>query len=402
MSAPSNSPVVILKPRRALPFFSQHPWVFAGAIGSVSGRPDVGTEVLVRSHEGKFIARGLFNPHSNIRVRLYRWEEDSPLDEGFWQERVRSAVKFRQKLFAGTSAETACRLIFSEADGLSGLIVDRVNDWLVVQWTSAALHHHQQAILEELQTLLVPKGIWLRTEKGIKTQEGLEVEDGLLAGEIPPTKLEIEENGMKLAVDLQAGQKTGFYYDQRENRRLLATYVRGGRVLDMFCYSGSFALAAAKLGQAREVVAVDSSNFALDLARRNAELNEVSDRIHFHCEDGFEFLAAQVEAGEKYDVVILDPPKLARSRSGLERAAKAYVRLNQLAMKALNPDGILVTCSCSGHVQREDFQQIIARASLEAGRRVQILEERGQAVDHPVSVSCLETSYLKCTVCRVV
>jgi len=401
MSAPSNSPVVILKPRRALPFFSQHPWVFAGAIGSVSGRPDVGTEVLVRSHEGKFIARGLFNPHSNIRVRLYRWEEDSHLDEDFWKARVRSAVQFRQKLFAGTPTEAACRLIFSEADGLSGLIVDRINDWLVVQWTSAALHLQQQAILEELQSRLAPKGIWLRTEKGIKVQEGLEIEDGLLAGESPPATLEIEENGLKLAVDLQAGQKTGFYYDQRENRRLLGTYGRGGRVLDLFCYSGAFALSAVKLGQANEVVAVDSSNAALELARRNAELNGMSDQLAFHCEDGFEFLDAQVEACEKYDVVVLDPPKLARSRSGLERAAKAYVRLNQLAMKVLNPDGILITCSCSGHVQREDFQQIIARASLEAGRRVQILEERGQAADHPVSTSCLETSYLKCTVCRV-
>jgi len=401
MSAPEKLPVVVLKPRRALPFFSQHPWVFAGAIGSVSGRPDVGTEVIVRSHEGKFIARGLFNPHSNIRVRLYRWEEQDGLDEEFWRARVRSAVQLRQKLFAGTPTEKACRLIFSEADGLSGLTVDRVNDWLVVQWTSAALHRFQQPILDELQALLAPKGIWLRTEKGIKIQEGLEIEDGLLSGDVPPSSLVIEENGLQLAVDLQAGQKTGFYYDQRENRRVMADYVQGGRVLDMFCYSGAFALSAAKLGQARDVVAVDSSNSALELARRNAELNGIADRITFHCDDAFEFLDAQVEAGEKYDVIILDPPKLARSRSGLERAAKAYVRLNQLAMKALNPDGILMTCSCSGHVQREDFQQIIARASLECGRRVQILEERGQAPDHPVSVNCLETSYLKCILCRV-
>lgn len=401
MSVSEKLPVVILKPRRALPFFSHHPWVFAGAIGSVSGRPDVGAEVLVRSHEGKFIARGLFNPHSNIRVRLYRWEETESLNDDFWRARVRSAVQFRQKLFDGTPTAQACRLIFSEADGLSGLTVDRVNDWLVVQWTSAALSRFQEPILAELQSLLSPRGIWLRTEKGIKTQEGLEIEDGLLSGETPPSSLEIEENGLRLAVDLQSGQKTGFYYDQRENRRLLATYGRGGRVLDLFCYSGAFALSAATLGESRDVTAVDSSNSALELARRNAERNGVTERITFQCEDAFDFLEAQVEAGEKYDVIILDPPKLARSRSGLERAAKAYVRLNQLGMRALHPDGILITCSCSGHVQREDFQQIIARASLECGRRVQILEERGQAPDHPVSISCLETSYLKCTVCRV-
>ncbi|WP_437225535.1 class I SAM-dependent rRNA methyltransferase [Planctomicrobium sp. SH661] len=397
----STTPIVILKPRRALPFFSQHPWVFAGAVGSVSGRPDVGTEVLVRSQEGKFVARGLFNPHSNIRVRLYSWDEQQPLDDEFWRGRVRSAVQFRQKLFAGTPAEKACRLIFSESDGLSGLSVDRVDDWLVVQWTSAALAQRQAAILDELQSLVSPRGLWLRTEKGIKAMEGLEIEDGLVAGEVPPPSLEIEENGIRFSVDLQAGQKTGFYYDQRDNRRLMQTYVRGGRVLDAFCYSGAFALAAAKLGNAREVVAVDSSAAALELAQRNAERNELSDRIAFHCEDAFEFLEAQVAAGEKYDVVVLDPPKLARSRSGLERAAKAYVRLNKLGMEALNPDGILITCSCSGHVQREDFQQIISRASLETGRRVQILEERGQAPDHPVAVTCLETNYLKCTVCRV-
>lgn len=402
MTVPSTLPVVILKPRRALPFFSQHPWVFAGAIGSVSGRPDVGAEVIVRSHEGRFVARGLFNPNSNIRVRLYSWEEQQSLDDDFWQARVSSAVRFRQKLFAGSSIINACRMIFSESDGLSGLTVDRINDWLVVQWTSAALALRQPAILAELQSLLAPRGIWLRTEKGIKAQEGLEVEDGLLTGEVPPTSLEIEENDLRLSVDLQAGQKTGFYYDQRENRRLMGSYVRGGRVLDMFCYSGAFAVGAAKLGAATEVVAVDSSNSALALAARNAELNGVADRISFQCEDAFDFLESQVAVGEKYDVVVLDPPKLARSRSGLERAAKAYVRLNQLGMLVLKPDGILITCSCSGHVQRDDFQQIIARASLEAGRRVQILEERGQAPDHPVSVSCLETSYLKCTVCRVV
>jgi len=397
----SQLPIVILKPRRALPFFSQHPWVFAGAIGSVSGRPDVGAEVIVRSHEGKFIAKGLFNPNSNIRVRLYTWNEEQSLDDAFWQSRVRRAIEFRQKLFAESPTLSACRLIFSESDGLSGLTVDRVNDWLVVQWTSAALHQRAPAILQELNTLLTPRGIWLRTEKGIKVAEGLEIEDGLISGVAPPASLEIEENGLTFSVDLQSGQKTGFYYDQRENRALMQTYVRGGRVLDVCCYSGAFALSAARLNHVTEVVAVDSSRSALELARTNAERNGVAGKISFHCDDAFDFLDAQVAAGEKYDAIVLDPPKLARSRSGLERAAKAYVRLNKLAMESLNPDGILITCSCSGHVQREDFQQIIARASLEAGRPVQILEERGQAADHPVSVYCLETSYLKCTVCRV-
>jgi 23S rRNA (cytosine1962-C5)-methyltransferase len=170
----------------------------------------------------------------------------------------------------------------------------------------------------------------------------------------------------------------------------------------MFCYTGAFAIAASRLGDCRHVVAVDSSSSALQLAQRNAELNEVANRIQLHCEDAFAFLEAQAIAGERYDLVVLDPPKLARTRGGLERALKAYVRLNRLGIECLQPGGILITCSCSGHVSREDFEQVIARASLEANRAVQILEERGQAPDHPVSVHCLETAYLKCFVCRVV
>ncbi len=393
--------VVTLKPRRALPFFSQHPWVFAGAVRSVSGMPQTGDPVVVRSHEGKFIAQGLFHSSSNIQVRLYTWNQESVMDDDFWRDRVTEAVRFRLKRYAGTPTEKACRLIFSEGDFLSGLTVDRVDDWLVVQWTSAALHLRQEVIIKTLQELLSPRGIWLRTERGIKELENLEVEDGLLVGDRPPASLEISENGQRFQVDLQSGQKTGFYFDQRENRALLANYCRGGRVLDMYCYSGGFALAAATLGQSTDVTAVDSSQPAIDLAAKNASLNGVADRIKFECDDAVSFLEAQLEKGERYDVIILDPPKFARSRSGVERASKAYVRINTLAMQLLNDDGILITCSCSGHVSREDFEQMVAQSSLHAGRRVQILEERGQAPDHPVSAYCLETSYLKCFVCRV-
>jgi len=400
MSA-SSSAVVTLKPRRALPFFSQHPWVFAGAVKSVSGMPQTGDSVIVRSHEGEFIAHGLFHSSSNIQVRLYSWNEETVLDDTFWKDRVIEAVRFRKKMFQGTSVEKACRLIFSEGDFLSGLTVDRFDDWLVVQWTSAALHRFAGPIIEALTEQLSPRGIWLRTERGVKELENLEVEDGLLTGERPPQSLMIEENQVRYQVDLQAGQKTGFYFDQRDNRRLMETYARNGRILDLYCYTGSFAIAAAVLGESREITAVDSSAPAIELARKNAELNSVSDRIHFECADSTEFLQTRLEQGERFDVIVLDPPKFARSRSGLERAAKAYVRLNALAMEALNPDGILITCSCSGHVSREDFEQIVAQASLECGRRVQFLEQRGQAIDHPVSAYCLETSYLKCFVCRV-
>jgi len=390
--------IVTLKPRKALPFFSRHPWVFTGAIHSVSGALETGTEVIVRAHDGKFVARGLFNPESNIRVRLYSWDENQPLDDEFWRRKIQAAIGLRRNLF---HSDRACRVVFSEGDGISGLIVDRFNDWLVVQWTSSALQQRQDVIIETLQAELNPTGIWLRTERGIREQEGLNVEDGLLRGTAPDGPVLIEENGLTFEVDLQAGQKTGYYFDQRDNRQLPGRYGRSGRLLDVCTYTGGFALFAAYSGSS-EVVAVDSSQAALDIAERNAERNGLAGRIAFHCDDAFDFLESQVAAGERYQTIVLDPPKLARTRSGIDRALKAYARMNRLALQLLEPDGILITCSCSGHVLREDFEQVIARASLDAGRTVQILEERGQAADHPVSAYCLETSYLKCFVIRAV
>ncbi len=206
MSSESTYPVVTLKPKKALPFFSRHPWMYANAIKTVSTSPDVGAEVIVRSHDGKFIGRGLYNPQSKIRVRLYSWEEEQVLEQPFWEQRIKSAIDLRRKLFGNGPEWKACRLIFSEADGLSGLTVDRVDDWLVVQWTSAALVKHQKVILEILQAELSPKGMWLRTEKGIKELEGLDVSDGLISGENPPRPLFIEENGVQFGVDLVEGR----------------------------------------------------------------------------------------------------------------------------------------------------------------------------------------------------
>lgn len=393
-------PTVTLKPRRALPFFSHHPWVFAGAIGSVSGNPDPGAEVVVQSHEKKFIARGLFNPDSNIRVRLYSWEEKRPLDREFWRERIDAAISLRERLFAGTPMLRACRMIFSEGDGLSGLTVDRYDDWLLVQWTSRALAARQEIILDLLRERLAPQGIWLRTEKGMGEAENLVAEDGLLWGAAPPRPLFIEEHGLKFGVDVQEGHKTGFYFDQRANRQAVAKWAGGKRVLDAFCYTGGFGLAAAKAGAA-EVTCVDSSAPALETARANAELNALSERCRFVQSDVAPFLEQAVREGKRYDLIILDPPKMARTRSGLERAAKGYLRINRLALQLIERDGILATCSCSGLVDRETFLDILARAALEAGRTLQLLEVRTQDADHPVSVHCRESAYLKCIVARI-
>jgi 23S rRNA (cytosine1962-C5)-methyltransferase len=401
ISPPATGPRVYLKERRALPFFSRHPWVFAGAIDRVDGEPSPGAAVTLHASDGKFIAAGLYNPHSQIRVRLYSWVEGEALDADFWSRRLDSAIALRQTLYGDANPENGCRLAFSEADGLSGLIIDRYGDWLLVQFTALALADRRDVILDLLEAKLRPQGIWLRTEKGIRESEQLELADGLARGAEPPRPLNLVENGVRYAVDVQQGHKTGFYLDQHDNRAAVARYVAGKRVLDIFCYTGGFGLAALKNGSAQRVHAVDVSEAALELARKNAKANQVADAIEFVKSDAFEELERLAAAGESFDVVILDPPKLTRHRAGLAKALRGYHSLNQLAVNVLKPGGILVSCSCSGLIGRDDFVGMLAAVSQRSGRPIQILESRGQAADHPTSVHCLETAYLKCYICRV-
>ena len=394
-------PQVILKPRHALPFFKRHPWVFGGAILSIQDELQTGDEVALVSHEGQFIARGLYNPHSQIRVRLYSWDADKPLDREFWRARLQSAFQLRFDLF-GTSGEvTAYRLVNSEADGLSGLTVDRYDRWLTMQFTSLALSRRQEMLVELLRELAQPAGIWLRTEKGMHEAEGLEISDGLLWGEPPPRPLTIGEHGLRWEVDLIEGQKTGSYLDQRDNRRAVARLVAGHRVLDVFCYAGGFGIGALVWGHAHEVWAIDSSEAALRLARRNAELNRVADRWRGERLDGFKALEQLRDAGERFDTVVLDPPKLARGRAAFPQALRAYHSLNHLAVSVLKPEGLLVTCCCSGLVRREDFEQLLADVAIQSRRHIRILETRGAAPDHPLSPFCPENDYLKCYICSV-
>lgn len=394
-------PKVIVKRRRSLPFFNRHPWVFAGAIHRVEDDPQPADEVALVSAEGKFIARGLYNPGSNIQVRLYSWDESIAIDRQFFSNRLDEAIALRAGLFSSLEIPCPHRIVYSEADGLSGLIVDRYGDWLIVQLTSLAIARRSATLTELLNEKLMPRGIWLRTEKGIRALEGLSIEDGLICGEEPPRPMFVEENGIQFGVDVVHGQKTGLFLDQRANRQAVARYVADRRVLDMFCYTGGFGLAAAKLGNAKEVVGVDSSESAITTAKANAEMNGVAQQLHFEKDDAFKRLEHLSGAGERFDAVILDPPKMARSRSGLKNAMRGYHSLNQLAVNVLNPNGILVTCSCSGHVSRQSFEDMLSSVAESTNRRIQVLESRGAAADHPVSVSCLENGYLKCFICRV-
>lgn len=399
---PDALPIVSLKPRRALPFFSRHPWVFSGAVARVQGDPGPGDLVRLHSEQDEFIAYGLFNPDSNIKVRLYSWSEDTLVDESLWTDRIDTAVKLRERLFPSAGERSAFRVINSEADGLSGLTVDRYGRFLLVQLTSRAIALQQESIVEILQQRLQPAGIWLRTEKGIGDAEGLELQDGLVRGEAPPRPLFIEEGDLTFGVDVVQGQKTGHFLDQRENRRAAAGYMRGHRVLDMFCYTGGFSLAALRLGAAHSVHAVDASEHALTTARANAALNEVESQITFEQSDAYKALERLLEEKQQFDTVVLDPPKMARHRKGLNKALRGYFSLNRLAVDLLPPGGTLVTCSCSGLVSTQEFELMLASVAVQSGRAIQILERRGASADHPVSVTCPENSYLKCLICRVV
>ncbi|MCA9063271.1 MAG: class I SAM-dependent rRNA methyltransferase [Planctomycetaceae bacterium] len=396
---------VVLKPRRAQPFYGRHPWVFAGAIARVTtsdGRePAAGEVVRLVTSDRRFVAYGLLNPVSRIQVRLYSWDESSPVDAELIHRLVERAVTARRRLFDLKSEATGCRLIFSESDGLSGLVVDFYGGYLLVQFTSLGLYRLRDAVIEALMREVTPRGIWLRTEKGMREAEGLEVADGLIAGKEPPRPLFIEEHGIQYGVDVQQGQKTGFFLDQRLNRLAVSRYVRGDRVLDAFCYAGGFGITALVKGAAAHVTGIDSSESALRLAAANAELNSVADRCRWVRGDVRDVISEMAAQGIVFDTVVIDPPRMARTRSGVDRAVKGYTNLNLTALTVLKPGGTLVTCSCSGLVSRSQFQEMLADVARQSGRDIQVLESLGQPADHPVSVTCSETEYLKTFICRV-
>ncbi len=372
---------------------SRHPWIFSGAITEVLGEPEAGTAVDVRSRDGTLLGRGLFNPHSQIRVRLYT-DRDEPLDAAFFAARVEAAARLRTEVLGLGDPKGASRLVFSEGDHLSGLTVDRYGSYLVVLLTGLGISKHLEPILDALEGSLAPEGIVLRTEKGMAEAEGLIIEDGVLRGRMPEEPVEIVEGDLRFAVDLRTGQKTGFYLDQRENRRRAAAYAPGREVADVCSYSGGFSVAATWAG-AERAVAVDVSQPALELAASNAERNDVAAAVETVRANAFDWLSEQAERGRRYGMVVVDPPRFARSRRGVPAALKAYRRLNGLALRCLGEGGALVTFSCSGRVSEVDFQAAVAQAAEDAGRRLRFVERLAQAADHPVSSDCPESAYLK-------
>jgi len=390
---------ILLLPRRAKPFYARHPWVFPGAIAEMEGEAKDGEAVEVYAHGGAFIAHGIYNSKSRLRVRLYSWNHEQQIDDAFFQQQLAKAIGFRRDVLKLIGPGKACRLVFSESDGLSGLTVDQYDRYLVMQFTSLGLAQRKQAIIAQLVEQLQPLGIYLRTERGIGEQEGLELQDGPVWGTMPKESLIIEENGVRFQVNLTEGQKTGFYLDQRDNHLAVAKYAHGRQMLDAFSYSGGFGLHAAKAGAA-SVLCIDGSEGALELGKQNAELNQVSDKVTFERSDVFKYLEQAVQASAKFDLIVLDPPKFARNQSAVDTALKGYRRLQALSLQLLNPEGILVLCCCSGLIKMHELEEITAQVATEAKRPLQILERHGQPADHPVSLACPETSYLKCLVFR--
>lgn len=394
----TECPSITLRHEKRGTFFARHPWVLQKSLAHVPQGIESGAEVDLVLPDGNWIARGIFNPKSRIQVRLYTWNRNERLDSAYWHRQLEAAVSLREQLGL-LQPDGAARLVFSEADGLSGLIVDDYAGHLVVQFTAQALYQRSQELLDWLVQRLQPLSIQIRIDPRVASAEGMECEESCVYGTVPETTVEIQEHGIRLQIDLREGQKTGYYLDQRENRHEAAKYMRGRSVLDVCCYVGGFGLAAAK-GGAAEVLGIDGSQRAIDQAKHHAELNGLSN-IRYETGDCFQTLEQYVRERRQFGAVVLDPPRFAGSRRSINQALQAYHRLNKLAMQVLEPHGILVTCSCSGLVTREDFRQVLVGAARKAGRDLQLLDQRGAAVDHPVRLACPETEYLKCLIARV-
>lgn len=371
---------------------SGHPWIFSNEITSIPAGCGAGEIVEIVSAGGEFLGLGYFNPHSLIAVRLLTRRRES-IDDAFFRTRLLAAAEYRSALY---SPDIAVRLVHGESDGLPGLVVDRYGSVLSVQLLTLGMEVRREQLLRLLQELFAPEAIVLRNDVAVRELEGLPQQVELACGTVP-NELIVGENDLRFAVDILGGQKTGHFLDQKENHLALAGRVTQRRVLDLFCYAGSWALHAAHFG-ATEVVGVDISAGAVALCRKNAALNSLEDRCRFERADVFDFLREQSREQTRYGAIILDPPAFVKSKKRLEEAIKGYLTVNRRAFELLEPGGYLFSCSCSYHMERELFLDTLRKAASQAGRTVRLVELRGQSPDHPVLLSCPETDYLKCAV----
>ncbi len=372
-----------------------HLWIYAGYVEEVGGEPTAGDVVDVIGPNGRFYARGLYNPASKIRVRILTFDEE-PITEQFWRERLAQAVRLRQRVVTGTNAY---RLIYGEADRLPGLIVDRYDDVLVMQTLSSGMDRRKDLLTDLLCQESGSTRVYARNDAKSRTLEGLPLEKGFLRGD-GATTVEVQEGPVRFLVDFERGQKTGWFCDQRENRLAAAQLAVGADVLEVFAHTGAFGMHAALAG-AKSVEGLDVSEDALALARSHAVLNKVDDRCRYRAADAFEEMRKLERAGRRYDLVLLDPPAFARSKQAVPRALAGYKDVNLLGIRLTKPEGFLVTSSCSHHVTEQEFWTGIRLAARDAKRQIRLLEQRGQARDHPILATMPETRYLKCFILQV-
>lgn len=396
---PSTIPQLFVRSEKANVLAGHHPWIWDQTIVEPALPPPPGSVVDLVLSDGRWVGRGIYNPASRIRVRVYQWTEAAPLDEVWFAQQLSAACEMRDAWQATHGPLDAVRLVNSEGDGLSGLVIERFGNFAVVQVTAAGMQRWLPAIAQWLNERYALEGVWLRIDEKMAKAEGMVAEERVLLGCAPVGPIVIEEFEVKLSLDLTAGQKTGYYLDQRTNRLAAARWMHG-RMLDVCTYIGGFALAARRHGRTDAIVAIDASARALAEAAQNARLNGF-ESIEFVQADCFEELERLVAAGERFDSIVLDPPRLAGSREHKAAALRAYHRLNLMAVRLLNPNGILVTCSCSGRVTRDEFLGTLTACARRAGRSMQILEQRGADFDHPWNVACPESEYLKCVIARV-
>jgi 23S rRNA (cytosine1962-C5)-methyltransferase len=387
-------PEIILKPGREKSLQRRHPWIFSGAINTIHGSPKLGETVAIVSSQGEFLAQAAFNPNSNISGRVWTWNQSEIVDENFLAKRILHAIEIRREQ-KDLIHSNAMRLVHAESDGLPGLVLDQYGEVCVVQFLTAGAEYWKEPIVESIRTVAQAKTIYERSDVDVRQLEGLPLSSGLLFGSAIGGLVEIVENDLKFLVNVVDGHKTGFYLDQRDNRYTARQISAGRKVLDCFAYTGGFSLNCA-LGGAKDIFVVDASAPALEIARSNVQSNNLKNcNINYIEYDVFKYLRILRDQAESFDLIILDPPKFAPTAAQAERAARGYKDINLLALKLLNPQGYLLTFSCSGGISEELFQKIVAGAALDAGVEAVIVKRLFQAIDHPVALNFPEGAYLK-------
>jgi len=385
---------LILKRGREKSLKRRHPWLFSGAIEKLSGKPGAGDTVEIKDASGKSLGSAAYSPKSQIRARMWSFDPSEEVDAAFFRRRIERALALREALPARRHTN-ALRLVHGESDGLPGLIVDRYADVLVAQFLAAGVERWRDPILDTLSELTAAEAIFERSDAEVRKLEALPARVGFARGNRNASRCPIVEYGLNFRVDVEQGQKTGFFLDQRENRQRVRELAAGREVLDGFCYTGGFSIAALA-GGARRITAIESSAPALEVARENLAANPFdAARVQFVQGDVFAQLRALRDRAAQFQMVILDPPKFAPSAAQVRNAARAYKDINLLALKLLAPGGLLATFSCSGGVSAELFQSIVAGAALDAGADAKIIERFGAAADHPVALEFPEGEYLK-------